>query len=48
MHGDFRGPLIELGLEFTSNPGHTLLECVDEARMKLESSPSKWLGEPYR
>jgi hypothetical protein len=31
----------KLGLEFTGNPSHTLLEYVDEAKMKLQNSSSK-------
>ena len=31
----------KLGLEFTDNPNHTLLEYVDEAKTKLESSATK-------
>jgi AbrB family looped-hinge helix DNA binding protein len=32
---------LKLGLEFTGNPSHTLLEYVDEAKMKLQESRSK-------
>jgi hypothetical protein len=32
---------LKLGLEFTANPSHTLLEYVDEAKMKLQISQSK-------
>jgi len=32
---------LKLGLEFTGNPGRTLLEYVDEAKMKLQNSSSK-------
>jgi hypothetical protein len=32
---------LKLGLEFTGNPSHTLLEYVDEAKMKLQNSSSK-------
>jgi hypothetical protein len=32
---------LKLGLEFTGNPSRTLLECVEEAKMKLENSSSK-------
>ncbi|MGA2971115.1 MAG: hypothetical protein ABSE39_00670 [Candidatus Bathyarchaeia archaeon] len=32
---------LKLGLEFTGNPSHTLLEYVDEAKMKVQNSPSK-------
>jgi hypothetical protein len=35
---------LKLGLEFTDNPSRTLLEYVDEAKMKLQNSSSKWLG----
>ena len=31
---------LKLGLEFTGNPSHTLLEYVDEAKMKLQESRS--------
>jgi hypothetical protein len=29
---------LKLGLEFTANPSHTLLEYVNEAKMKLQNS----------
>jgi uncharacterized membrane protein len=32
---------LKLGLEFTAKPSHTLLEYVEEARMKLQNSSSK-------
>ncbi len=32
---------LKLGLEFTDNPTHTLLEYVDEAKVKLQNSSSK-------
>ena len=32
---------LKLGLEFTGNPSHTLLEYVDQAKMKLQNSSSK-------
>ena len=32
---------LKLRLEFTGNPSHTLLEYVDEAKMKLQNSSSK-------
>ena len=32
---------LKLGLEFTGNPSHTLLEYVDEAKMKVQNSPSR-------
>jgi hypothetical protein len=32
---------LKLGLEFTGNPNHTLIEYVDEAKMKLQISQSK-------
>lgn len=32
---------LKLGLEFTANPNRTLLEYVDEAKMKLQESRSK-------
>jgi hypothetical protein len=32
---------LKLGLEFTDNPSHTLLEYVDEAKIKLQNSSSK-------
>jgi hypothetical protein len=32
---------LKLGLEFTGNPSRTLLEYVDEAKMKLQNSLSK-------
>ena len=32
---------LKLGLQFTDNPSHTLLEYVDEAKMKLQNSSSK-------
>jgi hypothetical protein len=32
---------LKLGLEFTVNPSRTLLEYVDEAKMKLRNSSSK-------
>ncbi len=32
---------LKLGLEFTDNPTHTLIEYVDEAKMKLQVSQSK-------
>ena len=32
---------LKLGLEFTGNPSRTLLEYVDEAKMKLQNSSSK-------
>ena len=32
---------LKLGLEFTGNPSRTLLEYVDEAKMKLQNPPSK-------
>jgi hypothetical protein len=32
---------LKLGLEFTGNPSHTLLEYVDDAKMKLQNSSSK-------
>jgi hypothetical protein len=32
---------LKLGLEFTGNPSRTLLEYVDEAKIKLQSSSSK-------
>lgn len=32
---------LKLGLEFTDNPSRTLLEYVDEAKMKLQDPSSK-------
>ena len=32
---------LNLGLEFTGNPSRTLLEYVEEAKMKLQNSSSK-------
>jgi len=32
---------VKLGLEFTGKPSRTLLEYVDEAKMKLQNSSSK-------
>ena len=32
---------LKLGLEFTANLSRTLLEYVDEAKIKLQNSPSK-------
>ena len=32
---------LKLGLEFTANPSRTLLEYVDDAKMKLQISQSK-------
>jgi hypothetical protein len=32
---------LKVGLEFTGNLSHTLLEYVDEAKMKLQNSSSK-------
>ena len=32
---------LKLGLEFTGNPSRTLLEYVDEAKVKLQNSSSK-------
>ena len=32
---------LKLGLEFTGNPSRTLLEYVDEAKMKLQNPSSK-------
>ena len=29
---------LKLGLEFTDNPSHTLLEYVDEAKTRLQNS----------
>jgi len=36
---------LKLGLEFTDSPSRTLLEYVDEAKMKLQMSQSKELGK---
>ena len=35
---------LKLGLEFTNHPSYTLIEYVDEAKMKLRTSSSSNLG----
>jgi len=36
---------LKLGLEFTGNSSRTLLEYVDEAKMKLQVSSSRYVGK---